>query len=47
MTYRRHSELLMWGRKPWNPAIADTHPKDGDAQQAPLVSGGGSEGNRP
>lgn len=28
-------------------AIADTHPKDGDVKQAPLVSGGGSEGNRP
>lgn len=28
-------------------AIADTHPKDGDVKQAPLVSGDGSEGNRP
>ncbi len=28
-------------------AIADTHPKDGDVKQAPLVSGGGAEGNRP
>lgn len=24
------------------PAIADTHPKDGDVKQAPLVSGGGA-----
>lgn len=28
-------------------AIADTHPKDGDVKQAPLVSGGGGVANRP
>lgn len=26
-----------------DPAIADTHPKDGDVKQAPLVSGGGAK----